>query len=468
MGTDQINEHSNRYDAPANAEPEQNAKNRTFDWKKIDAAVKWLPAAAAVYGFVKWIVEIVRCFTGGAYRAQCTNCTRLFSVEFFSRYFSPVFLWLTGAAFFLCLAYGFVRFYRLSAKGKKITVTILLAVATVIAVPVLFKLLFVPNAYKDNFPVFMLNLSGLAVLIALGIAYFDKTVQNGFLLKSVLLWALTVYLGIPLVILLTQNAVTGVITVLLLIFLSVMVLYTKKNPPEPKYTEIPENGSGQSEMTTEQQAYVHKYNEAMRALNCGNNPAAIEILEELGEHDFILDIRYDELNAELEGTRRSRKLWSDFLEYGDNYIKTRKEEGCPVRYGENYIRLLVELKEMVDGYDAFWESRKPRLEWYDVEGHIDKLVEDLTPLSRSERKDKETRFRIRTDLCDGISSLIGRVRNGDPNSNRLLEYYLEHGNRYEFGYDGRLERLVTELHNASQLRDDYKAISYMSLHLLEF
>jgi len=58
---------------PSEGESEQAKKKKRSKWTVIDIVVAWLPAVAAVCGIVKWIMEIARCFFGGAYEAQLTQ-----------------------------------------------------------------------------------------------------------------------------------------------------------------------------------------------------------------------------------------------------------------------------------------------------------------------------------------------------------------------------------------------------------
>lgn len=95
---------------PSEGESEQAKKKKRSKWTVIDIVVAWLPAVAAVCGIVKWIMEIARCFSGGAYEAQFTNCTRLFSVEFLPRYYEPILFWIAGIALGIGLFYAIVRF----------------------------------------------------------------------------------------------------------------------------------------------------------------------------------------------------------------------------------------------------------------------------------------------------------------------------------------------------------------------
>lgn len=95
---------------PSEGESEPAKKKKRSKWTVIDIVVAWLPAVAAVCGIVKWIMEIARCFSGGAYEAQFTNCTRLFSVEFLPRYYEPILFWIAGIALGIGLFYAIVRF----------------------------------------------------------------------------------------------------------------------------------------------------------------------------------------------------------------------------------------------------------------------------------------------------------------------------------------------------------------------
>ncbi len=108
---------------PSEGEPEPRKTKKRSKWTVIDVVIAWLPAVAAAYEIVKWITEIVRCFSGGAYAEQFTNCTRLFSIEFLPRYYEPVLFWIAGVTLGIGLLYAIVRFYRLAKTGKRVAFT---------------------------------------------------------------------------------------------------------------------------------------------------------------------------------------------------------------------------------------------------------------------------------------------------------------------------------------------------------
>lgn len=437
-----VNQLQGTNEAPVNNESEKQTEGRRFRWDTMDTVMKWVPASAAVYGTVKWIFEIIRCFTDGAYRAQCSSCSRLFSVEFFSRYFTPAFLCLTGAVFFVCLAYGFVRFYRQAKIGKIIAVSVLLLVSAWIAVPILFKLLFARDAYRDNFPVFMLNVSGIVALIALGMAYFDKTVQSGFLLKSIVLWALLAYAGIPLLILLTQNAVLAVVVVITAVIVFFGVRSARKAPkPEPKYKEIPETGDEEHPMTEEQQSRAHRYNEAMRALNNTDWNTAYGILEELGEWDLFMRVLYDRL-SECESQLKEKQantIWYELLDYGDRYYE-RRRMGWFFRYQESYIQALAAFKKLIDDSDripVYWSNR-----------------------------DEKKRFLIYQDIVhSGIRTLVDRVRKSDPYADTSYMDYMKHGKKYACNRENA-EKLLEKMLESSDFSADREVIAFIEIHTL--
>jgi len=222
---------------PSEGESEPAKKKKRSKWTVIDIVVAWLPAIAAVCGIVKWIMEIVRCFSGGAYEAQCTNCTRLFSVEFLPRYYEPVLFWIAGVTLGIGLLYAIFRFYRLAKTGKRVAFTVLFLLALLIAAPIalIWGLHDYPDAplmqaliqavgeerlsaffhanqwiYRSAFPYILLGVSALFLLISLRLVYFDERSENRRFFSYIVILAAIIFLGIPLLILLSQNAVLAI------------------------------------------------------------------------------------------------------------------------------------------------------------------------------------------------------------------------------------------------------------------
>ena len=190
---------------PPTGEPEPMKTKKRSKWTVIDTVIAWLPAIAAAYGIVKWILEIVRCFRDGAYAAQFANCTRLFSVGFLPRYYEPVLFWMTGITLGIGLLYAIVRFYRLAKTGKRVGFTVLfllmLPIAAAFALilglvdhfdaPIVQAVVRVvgeerlsaffnanPWVYKSAFPYILLGVSAVLLLISLKLLYFDERCAN--------------------------------------------------------------------------------------------------------------------------------------------------------------------------------------------------------------------------------------------------------------------------------------------------
>ncbi len=212
----------------------------------IDIIIKFLPGVAAAFGAAKWFVEIVRCLTSGVYKEQLSSCTKLFSLDFLPRYYEPVLLWVAGVSVAVCLAASVIRFFIWAKKGKKTAVVVLFLLSLLCAVPFLAVwrlydhydapttqafLRFVgedrihsffqayPWVYKSAFPYITLGLSALFMLIGLVKILWDDDSGNADLSEFLILWAAVIFLGIPLLILMTQNAVLAMLLAAALIML---------------------------------------------------------------------------------------------------------------------------------------------------------------------------------------------------------------------------------------------------------
>ncbi len=307
---------------------EHNADRLNRTLKRYDTAsvlyllAKWLPAIAALYGVIKWIIEIVRCLTGGAYHAQLTSCTRLFSVEFLPRYYEPVFLCLTGLVFVATFAIGVVRFFRLAEGGKRIAVLVLLAVSLGIALPILFVLLVFPERFTNNFPYFMLNLSGIAAVVALVLAYFNKDVGGGWLFWRTVLWAALTYLGIPLLILLTQNAVLAVVVVPAGV-VGGIILFTMPDPPPLIVETVPARNS---------------YSKGASAFSGGDDSydnTALEIAKKDEKEIYLKVIGWQAYRMEAAGKS------------GDNYIERSHVKAVESEIEDEFWKLNYSLNVLI-------------------------------------------------------------------------------------------------------------------------
>ena len=210
----------------------------------IDIILTFLPGVAAVFGIAKWFGEIVRCISGGVYKEQLSSCTKPFSLDFLPRYYEPILLWIAGVSIVVCLVASLVRFFIWAKKGKKVAVVVLFLLSLLCAVPFLTVwrlhdhydapatqafLRFVgedriraffqayPWVYKSAFPYITLGLSALFMLIVLAKILRDDDSGNYNLSLSLIPWAAVIFLGIPLLILLTQNAVLAILLAVALV-----------------------------------------------------------------------------------------------------------------------------------------------------------------------------------------------------------------------------------------------------------
>lgn len=64
--------------------------------------------------------------------------------------------------------------------------------------------------YKSAFPYILFGVSALFLLISLRLVYLDERSENRRFFSYIIIWAAIIFLGIPLLILLTQNAVLAI------------------------------------------------------------------------------------------------------------------------------------------------------------------------------------------------------------------------------------------------------------------